>query len=393
MKNRMASMTHPAFGLSFETAVAPVGGTPAPAAAVAPAAPAPAAAPALAAPAPVAAGAAPEPTRTGFFKDLKRAAIAPLDAPSPADKVQVLSDDKKTVLFEGSQSEAEAFVAKAAPPVVAAPVVAAVPPAPVAAVLAKPFMGRADITTQEQAEDLYRKSGAEAQRLAAQTKADAARITDFEARLAAKDKELELARQTPAKPELTKEELNALWKENPAEAAEYMQARKDRTQTQQAAVERAAQAVRERAENAQKLTAQAVENWDAMLKDPKTYPKFAELEPRIDAIYKASVRNGKSPYDLNPDAPKTLYVLAMGQIYIELQGKGIETQAAAAETARLKAESDAAAARAAGGSAAAPATPDNRTAQQKSDDAWRENREKARGENPGTRIFRGRTTT
>jgi hypothetical protein len=96
---------------------------------------------------------------------------------------------------------------------------------------------------------------------------------------------------------------------------------------------------------------------------------------------------------LNPDAPKTLYVLAMGQIYIELQGKGIETQAAAAETARLKAESDAAAARAAGGSAAAPATPDNRTAQQKSDDAWRENREKARGENPGTRIFRGRTTT
>ncbi len=377
MKNNFSRMTGASFGLSFDTAAGGSGGG-----AAAVAAPPAAAAPAGAPPAPAAAT-PPAPTKTGFFQGLTRAAAPkppaapPTTQPDPATaapakvetaaatgaKVQVLSDDKKQVLFEGTQSEADEFVKKNTPPPAAV--------AAAGAALVRPFMGRADITTIEAAEDLYRKSGAEALRLRDAEKAAAAKVVDTEARLAAVTKELELARQTPATAELSKEQLAALWKENPIEAAEYMQKQRDRVSSTQAAKERAELEVRTRAENAQAVAKQTVATWEAMKKDSKAYPKFEEMIPRIDAIYESSVRDGKSPFDSNPDAPKLMYTQAMGEIYLELLSKGIEVKADAAETARLKAEADAAAARTAAGGGDGAAAPDTRTQKQKDDDAWR----------------------
>ncbi len=89
-----------------------------------------------------------------------------------------------------------------------------------------------------------------------------------------------------------------------------------------------------------------------------------------------------------------MYKMALGEVYSELLAKGVEVTADAAEAARLKSESDAAALRASGGGAGAPEAgkPDNRTPQQKSDDAWREERRKARSQDH-SRVFRDRTKT
>ncbi len=389
MKNRM---TGASFGISFETAVLPAGGAsePAPAAPAAAPAPAPAVDPAPA-PAPIAAA----PTKTGFFAGLKRAGDAPAPAAEPAAKVQVLSDDKSKVLFEGSQADAEAYVkANATPaPAAAAPAPASVVPADA---LAKPFLGRSDITTLSAAEDLYRKSQTEALRLHDRSKALEAAVAqskvDAEARIAAITAELDLARKTPAFVEMQEKELEALFKENPYQANKYVEAKKAREQAVHSAKEQAERAVREKHDAVQKGAKQAMANWDAMSKDPKTYPKFTELTGEIDAIYNGLDANQKSQLDSNPEGPALLYERALGRVYKELLAKGSEVKTDAAEQARLKAESDAASARVARGEPAANAA-DTRTPQQKSDAEWRANREKARQQNPGTRIFRDRVKT
>ncbi len=376
--------------MSFDTAVAdPAGGAPAP---VAPA-------PAAVTPAPAA---APAPAKSGFFQGLKKASIAPAEpaaaaappaAGDPPAKIQVMADDKTTVLAEfGTQAEADAYVkanTKAPPP--------AATITPAAGALDKPFLGRADITTREAAEDLYRKSQTEAIRLHDKTKALEAAVAqskvDSEAKLAALTEELKIARQTPAFVEKTEAELEALFKENPYQANKYVEAQKAREQTVRSAKEQAERAVREKHEAVSKGAKQAMANWDAMSKDPKSYPKFTELTGSIDAIYESLDANLKSHLDSNPEGPKILYEMALGRIYRELQAKGVEVKADAAEQARLKAESDAAAVRAAGGAGSDPAKPDTRTQKQKDDDAWRANRQAARQGNPGTRIFRERTKT
>lgn len=394
MKNNFSRMTGASFGLSFDTPTVVGGGT-----AVAPApivTPAPA--PAAAAPVPASAMVTPPASKQGFFKGLARAATvaAPESAPVVAEKVKVFSDDQKTVLFEGSQADAEAFVKNGGkPPIVApAPVVA---PKVTAGALPRPFVGRADITTLEQAEDLYRKSGQEAIRLHEKAKTLEANLqkatVDAEARAAALTAELELARKTPAVIEKTDAELEAMAKENPYQFHKYMETKTARERALQDARETAQRAVREKHEASQKGAKQAMATWDAMLKDPKAYPKFQELTPAIDAIYDALPPAQKSQFDSNPDGPKVLYEIALGRVYLDLLSKGIEVKADASEQARLKAESDAAASLAAGGVNATVAAPDTRTLQQKNDDEWRANRAKARGENPGSRIFRGRTTT
>ena len=377
-------MTGPAFGLSFETA-APAGGstTPTPA----PAAPSPSAA-------------APAPTKSGFFAGLQRAKIA-TEAPAgetAAEKVQVLSDDKKTVLFEGSAADAEAFVNSGGtppPPAAAAPTAPPAAAAVAAGSLPRPFVGRADITTIEAAEDLYRKSGAEAIRLNERSKALEASLqsakVDADAKMAALTKELEIARQTPAFVELDEKSLNELWKENPAKAAQYMEQRKERAEGLRSAKERAEREVRERAEKVRAGARQAATNYEAMKKDPKTYPMFSELTDRIDAIYDKMPADRKSQYDSDPEGPRSLYTLAMGEMFIELKSKGLEVKEDAAAAARAKAASDAAALQPAGGGAATRPAPDNRTANQKSDDEWRAARAAARGQNPGSRVFRTRT--
>lgn len=395
MKNNFSHMTGSSFGLSLDTPPA-VGGGAAVAAPPSPAAaPAPVPAPVSAAPAPVAT-VTPPPAKEGFFRGLKRAAVAaPPAAAAPAlvEKVKVMSDDQKSVLFEGSQAEAEAFVKNGNKPTVSAPV-----PVPSAGSLSRPFVGRADITTLEQAEDLYRKSGQEALRLHEKAKTLESNLqkatVDAEARTAALTAELDLARKTPAVVEKTEAELEALAKENPFQFHKYMEAKNTREKATQTARESAERAVREKHETAQKGARQAMATWDAMAKDSKTYPKFQELTPSIDAIYDGLPADQKSSLDSNPDGPKILYERALGRVYLDLLSKGVEVKADAAEQARLKAESDAAALRTTAGSGSASSAPDTRTPQQKSDDEWRENRAKARGENPGTRIFaRDRTKT
>jgi hypothetical protein len=380
--------------MAFETPAEGGGG----AAVAAPpaAAAAPAAEPAAAAPASV----TPEPAKSGFFKGLKKAAFVPpgpetISSPSdvpPDTKVQVKSDDGSQVLFEGTAAEADAFVKKSlTAPAPVAPAPAA--PAPTAGALPRAFAGHANVTTFEAAEDLYRKSQTEALRLNDRAKALETNLqkatVDSEARVAALTAELELARKTPAVVEKTEAELEALAKENPFQFHKYMEAKQARTQAIQAAKERADKGVRERAERIQNGAKQAMATFDAMKKDAKAYPKFNELIPRIDAIYDGLPADRKSQLDSDPEGPKTLYKMAMGEIYIELQGKGIDAQADAAEQARRKAASDAAAA-GAGGAPGTSKGPDTRTAQQKKDDEWREWRAKARGSETGSRVFRER---
>ncbi len=373
MFRNLAQMT-PHLAMSFEAAVAPGGAAPA-----APATPAPApAAPAPAAPAPTAA--APAPTKSGYFGGLKRAAV--VEPPKPAEPAK----------------EAPAVPPVVPPVAEVVPASAKVEPAPAAApaipeALIRPFLGRVDIKTQADAERIYLSSQKEALRLVEEVKTRDAKILDVEAKMAGLQKEFELARKTPALPELTEEQLVVMRKENPYEAIKYEKARDERDARLRSERETAEKSVREARDFELKAAQEAVKTWQAMESDPKAYPKFndPDVQNRINVIYERSKVNGKSPFDSNPNAPKMLHLMAMGELYVALQQKGVETQADAAEAARAKAAADAA--------AAVPPNPggdggakDTRTAQQKADDEWRKTMRATGSESPGARIFKQRGT-
>lgn len=374
MKNRMAHLIGSSFGLSLETAVAEGGGGTSVATTT------------TAGGAGESGGrstgsagsggssgsnAAPAPTKTGFFKDLPRAAPqttekktqtedktgqTKTDSGSATKPFQVLADDKKSVLGEfATQSEAEAFLKTYVDPTKTGETKTDASKtggetkegSASSDLLPRPLMGR--FATLTEAEVAMRRSQDEGVRLSAELKAlkeaNTKALADREAEVAALKEEIETVRATPAVKELSKEELAALWKENPAEAAEYVQQKYDRDRNVKAAKERAERAALERRENLVKTNEAIERNVDEMKSDPKSFPKFDEMLPRMSEILR---RTGgeKSPLRGQVWANELFYKAALGDIYQELLLKGTETQADAAETARKKAESDAAALRA-----------------------------------------------
>lgn len=400
MKNRMAQMIGASLGLSFDTAGAGGGG-----AAVADAPGGAGGASGGDGGAGGGAGAGgdgggsgggagggsstPAPTSTGFFKGLPRAAVKTPDAKPPvvdpakaaADKaaadlaaknggvktpsgdatkpVKVLADDGKTILGEfATKPEAEAFLktltaaggAKTPEQIAADKLTAEKAAGALANPLPRPIMGR--FKTDLEVEEYIRQSGQEASRLAAENKtlkeSTAKALADREAELVALKAEFEAHKATPPVPELSKEDLAKLWKEDPAQAAEYVQQKYDRDRSVQAAKERATREATERRDQAIKTNEAITRNIDEMAKDPKTYPKFQEMMPRMNDILKRTGAE-KSPLRGQVWANELAYLASLGSIYQELLVAGTEVKADAAETARLKSEADAAALKLNGG--------------------------------------------
>jgi hypothetical protein len=384
MKNRMAQMIGASFGLSFDTAAPAAGGGTAVAAPPAAAAPAPAVAAPVSAPA-AAAPSAPPPTKTGFFKDLPRAVSAPDKSAPIATKpvadgaskpFKVMSDDGKTVLGEfSSQTEAEAHLKTLTAEHSSKPTVAAVPPAAVDGVanpLPRPIMGR--FKTDLEVEEYIRQSGQEASRLASENKtlkeSTAKALADREAELTVLKSEFEAHKATPAVPDLSKEDLAKLWKEDPAQAAEYVQQKYDRDRNAQAVKERAVREASDRRENLIKTNEAITRNIEEMSANPKVFPKFQEMLPRMSEILNRT-GGDKSPLRGQVWANELAYKAALGDIYQELLLAGTEVKADAAQAARLKADSDAAALNAGkgdGGGSGSVTVVDSAKAEEKS---WR----------------------
>lgn len=325
----------------------------------------------------------PAPTSTGFFKGLPRAAVKTPDvkptvvdpakaaadlaakggaAKTPAGDAKkpfkVMADDKTTMLGEFStQAEAEAFLktqtaagGAKTPEQVATEKAASEKAGTLGNPLPRPIMGR--FKTDLEVEEYIRQSGQEASRLSAENKTlketTTKALADREAELVALKAEFEAHKATPPVPELSKEDLAKLWKEDPAQAAEYVQQKYDRDRNVQAAKERAAREASDRREQSIKTNEAITRNIDEMAKDPKTYPKFQEMMPRMNDILKRTGAD-KSPLRGQVWANELAYLASLGSIYQELLVAGTEVKADAAETARLKAETDAAALKLGGG--------------------------------------------
>lgn len=343
MKKNMSQMTGPSFGVSFEDTASGGGGT----ATAVPPAPAPAA-PAPSAPASTgAAPAAPAPRKGGIFDhvippSLKRLPGGSEDAsrrhpdpkgaqtPAPAAKTEapnsespaageqifnVMSDDGSQVLATfKSQAEAEEYISKET----AAKPAATAASTQIPDALPRPFMGRDNIKTLKEAEDAYRRTEIEAQRLFSENRAireaNAKAIADREAEVAALKAELETARATPAFRELSKEELAQLAKEDPVAAAEYVADRKLRERDSKTAKEAA---VRRQQEQKQKLDDfnRYVERHDQeMVADPVNYPQYSEMKPAISELLNATKENGQpSPLRGHKWAQDLLYYAAIGR--------------------------------------------------------------------------------
>lgn len=361
--------------MSFEAPADAGGGT---AVATPPAAAAPAPAPAAASP-----SSTPAPTKSGFFKDLPRAAAKPDPAAPPAaakpaapdasKPFKVMSDDGKTTLGEfASQPEAEAFLkaipAPAAKPADATPAASAVPDA-----LPRPIMGR--FKTGTEVEEYIRQSGQEASRLASEVKtlkeAHQKALADREAEVVALKTEFETYKATPAVKELTKEELVELNKSDPLAATEYIAGKMLRDRDAKAAKEQTERQVIERRQNLVKTNEAITRNIEEMRSNPKTFPKFDEMLPRMSEIL-ARTGGEKSPLRGQVWANELAYKAALGDIYQELLLKGTETQADAAETARLKSVADAAALNSGKGDGGGSGSSAAKNPAEQEDQKWRE---------------------
>ena len=218
------------------------------------------------------------------------AAPAPLAA-KPGDTFNVLDDDGKTLLGNfKTEAEAQAFMTKreadkkkdgAGPEA-----------------LPRAVMGR--FKTVPEVEEYIHQSGQHAQRLAAENKtlkeAQTKALADREAMEAAHKAEIETLRNTPAAKDLSKEELTALAKEDPAAAAEYIADKKFRERDAAAARRSAEDRVRAEQDRMRQVNQQIEAHRAVMSQDQENFPDFENLAPNIHEIIKITEdAMGKTP--------------------------------------------------------------------------------------------------
>lgn len=412
MKNRMATMTGPSFGLSFETE----GGAGASGGGGTAVATPPAGAGAGGAGAGAGAGAGGGDGGSRFFRNIPERDLTQKGAPAAkteaaagegqatggeAPKRYVVKDDAGQPIAGAdfaTQAEAEAYIAantktadgegaaaggeKTAAELAAealAEVTGAAKAAPgeagavdVApdAVLKTPILGR--FKTIKEAEDYFRQSGAHTQKVDADLKkerADNAKaLATRDAELAAARAELETVRKTPHFNELTKEQFEKLAKEDPAAAIDYRIAERDHKQGIQNAKDEAAHTAAQKKQKAEAVNAEIERSVVEMSADPKTYPMFKEVQPLMDRVH-GLLGGDNSPLRGNPQAVNILYRLALGELQLQILKKGKVAAATATEEAKKTAAAAAAATGGTGAGAGAP--PRAKTAQQLKDEAWK----------------------
>ena len=179
-------------------------------------------------------------------------------------------------------------------------------------------------------------------------------IADRDASLAAMQTELETARTTPPFKELTKEEISALAKEDPAAAADYIAEKKFRDRDAQARKEMAVRESQQQKDYYTKLNAEIDRKATEMAANPKDYPLFKELRDLMNSeIEKTRTYKGREGKMLSPLlghawSPEVAYKLAYAEACLQAAKDGATVKTDATETARLTAE---ASARATGGAA------------------------------------------
>lgn len=222
----------------------------------------------------------------------------------------------------------------------------------------QPLMNRHK-TPRETLDALVRSEG-EAKRLDAGIKdlqkRHQSELANRDAKLTAMQKELEVARATPAFRELSADEEAVLATENPGGYAKYLVEKNNRQRdaaTRQVETERREQ---EHKEHVARVHADIDRRINEMRADTKEFPYFNELEEAMDGIIEASrtIRDGEgrmlSPLVGHSWTPELLYQAAMGRAYLQALKHGAAVKDDGAEAARLQAE---AAARAAGAPAGA----------------------------------------
>lgn len=324
MKNIMASLIGPAFGLSLDAAA---GGGGASAVATPPAA-APASSPAAAAPAAATTPAA-APAKSGFFGGLPKSTVQTKD---PADTA-------KTVAAAEPAAETTTPAAKPSEP--AAATTAAVEPDLVA--LHRPIMGR--YKNVKEAEEAMRRSQDEGLRLHGEVKtlrdAHTKEVAANEATITALKQELETARTTPAFKELSKEELETMRKENPSDYADYLVEKNFRDRDAKAAKAEQERVVKER-QTRQEQRSREIEQRDIEMRaNPEEFPHYAEMTPVMDGIIDKT-GGDQSPLTGHPWTAELLYLMALGVSHKQSVKAGKKAQETAAEAAARKAASDAA---------------------------------------------------
>ena len=201
--------------------------------------------------------------------------------------------------------------------------------------LPTPIYGR--FKTIRETEDGFRRSEQEGIRLFQENKAlkeqSQKALADREAQLAALRAELETARTTPAFKELTKEELEALSKDNPLAAQDYLVEKKFRDRDAQARKEAAARDAQDR-EFRQAKMLKAIEAEDIEMRAKKDeYPQYEEMIPVMDAIIdktrQETPRGKLSPLTGHAWSTKVLYRIALGEAYLQAlkTAKGMQTDA------------------------------------------------------------------
>ena len=285
-------------------------------------------------------------------EDFMAARAADPNAQPPAAAVDgqtfnVLADDGKTVLGNfKTEAEAQAFMDAQAG---GAPAITNETKLPVK------IFGRFE--TIKAVEEYMAQSGQHAKALDAEVKtlkdANAKILADREAEVAALKAEMELIRKTPAIKDLSKEELTALAKEDPAAAAEYIADKKFRERDAAEAKKQAEAKVRGRQEYLKKVN-QAIEDHRAVMqKDAENFPQFEDFASNIGEIIKMTEDSrGATPLRGHVWAEELAYLAAYGKAAILAARNGKTVLAEAKKTnLRIAAAGAASTAGPSGGSA------------------------------------------
>lgn len=273
--------------------------------------------------------------------------------PTPAtegEKFQVKDDDTGQVLGEfNSQEEANAFAAKEKEKAAATADAKPQPATPPTDTDALPRVIFGRFKTGREVEDALFRSQEEGKRLFNETKTlKEAHQKDLETRdiqVKQLQAELEEARTQSGFKELSKEELNALWKENPSEAAAYMQAKDRRERASEDRKARIEQETKDQAELESRITSENRKAQDYLRSHPEEFPGYDELRPVINSIIESTrygYAGGKSPFTGHRDSPALLFYAAKGiqAVKLELEGKKVAKEAK--EQAERKSRADAA---------------------------------------------------
>lgn len=174
-----------------------------------------------------------------------------------------------------------------------------------------------------QKEIAYKESSTEGLRLFQETRLANQQIAELRSKLT----ELEERAKSPIAPfrEMSKEQLDKLWQEDPVKAAEYIADKKlyERDSAQAQEKNKAQREASEKQKAA--IEAHILERGRILSSDPKIYPKFNE---KIEEMQSIANKIGDD-FRGKPWAPDILYFVSLGREYYQSLLKGAQTTAEA----------------------------------------------------------------